>query len=337
MVQQAITEDSPPAAGGLKAGGNLERVLSEGHFAVTGEIGPPKSFDAGEIRRKASLLKGFVDAANITDNQTAIVRMSSIAAGILLLNEGLEPIIQITCRDRNRLAIQSDILGAAAHGIKNVLCLSGDHQSHGNHPAAKNVHDIDSMQLIHMLKEMRDQDRFQCGEEIPGGGPPLFIGAAANPFAEPVNLRPLRLKKKAAAGADFIQTQLIYDMDRFREYMKRVVDLGITEAVSVLAGVGPLKSSGMARYMRDNVPGMAVPEEIIQRMEGVVQDIDSDDKPARGQAWRTEGIRICIEQIEQLREIEGVAGIHIMAIEWEEAVQPIVEGVGLGSRPAVEE
>ncbi len=265
----------------VKSGSRLEKILAAGQFAVTGEIGPPKSYDAEVIREKCALLKGYVDAANITDNQTGIVRMSSIAAGILIRNEGLEPVIQMTCRDRNRLALQSDILGAAAHGIKNVLCLSGDHQSFGNHPGAKNVHDIDSMQLIRMMQEMRDNNQFQCGEEIRGGGPPLFIGAAANPFADPVELRPLRLKKKAIAGADFIQTQLIYDMDRFRSYMKKAVDLGITESLSVLAGVGPLKSAGMARYMHNNVPGMSVPDHIIERMEDAVKGISSDDKKAR--------------------------------------------------------
>lgn len=325
--------ETEPTNGGLKAGSNLERTLAAGNFAVTAEIGPPKGCDAEVIRRKVSLLRGYVDAANITDNQTAIVHMSSIATGIITLNEGLEPVIQMTCRDRNRLAMQSDILGAAAHGIKNVLCLSGDHQSIGNHPGAKNVHDIDSMQLIRMLQEMRDQSRFQCGEKIAGGGPPLFIGAAANPFAEPVQLRPLRLKKKALAGADFVQTQMIYDLDRFREFMKRAVDLGVTETVYILAGVGPLKSAGMARYLRDEVPGMRVPEEIVKRMEGVVQGISSDDQQVRMEAWRAEGIRICIEQIEQLREIEGVTGIHIMAVEWEEAIKPVVEGAGLYPRP----
>ncbi|MDH4018638.1 MAG: methylenetetrahydrofolate reductase [Xanthomonadales bacterium] len=320
----------------LKSNSRLERILAAGQFAVTGEIGPPKSHDAGVIREKCSQLKTYVDAANITDNQTGIVRMSSIAAGILIRNEGLEPVIQMTCRDRNRLAMQSDILGAAAHGIKNILCLSGDHQSFGNHPGAKNVHDLDSMQLIRMFQEMRDNSQFQCGEEIKGGGPPLFIGAAANPFADPVALRPLRLKKKAVAGADFIQTQLIYDMDRFREYMKKAVDLGVTESVSVLAGVGPLKAAGMARYMRNNVPGMSVPDHIIERMEGAVKGISNDDKKARMQASRAEGIRICIEQIEEIKEIEGIAGVHIMAIEWEAAVKPIVEGAGLYPRPEVE-
>jgi len=320
----------------MKSGSHLERVLAAGEFAVTGEIGPPKNHDAAVISEKCGLLRGYVDAANITDNQTGIVRMSSIAAGILIQNEGMEPVIQMTCRDRNRLAMQSDILGAAAHGIKNVLCLSGDHQSFGNHPGAKNVHDLDSMQLIRMMQEMRDKDQFQCGEEIKGGGPPVFIGAAANPFADPVDLRPMRLKKKAIAGADFIQTQLIYDMDRFREYMRKVVDLGITESVSVLAGVGPLKGAGMARYMHNKVPGMSVPEHIIRRMEGAVAGISSDDKKACTQASRAEGIRICTEQIEEIRQIEGVAGVHIMAIEWEAAVKPIVEGAGLYPRPPMD-
>jgi methylenetetrahydrofolate reductase (NADPH) len=319
----------------FKSGSNLERVLAAGHFAVTGELGPPKSHDAEVIRNKTKLLKGYVDAANITDNQTAIVRMSSIAAGTILVQEGLEPIIQMTCRDRNRLAMQSDLLGAAALGIKNVLCLSGDHQSFGNHPTAKNVHDIDSLQLVHMLKDLRDESKFQCGEEIKGGGPCFFIGAAANPFGDPFEWRPYRLAKKVAAGADFIQTQLIYDIPRFKEFMKKVVDMGLHEKVAILAGVGPLKSSGMARYMRDKVPGMIVADEYVDRMTAAVAGIPKEDKAGRRDAWRAEGIKICIEQIQQLMEIEGVAGIHIMAIEWEEAVQPIVEGAGLLPRPTV--
>jgi methylenetetrahydrofolate reductase (NADPH) len=311
-------------------------VLAAGHFAVTAEVGPPKGHDAEVIRRKAALLEGCVDAANITDNQTAIVRLSSIAGGAILVGQGLEPVIQMTCRDRNRLAMQSDLLGAAALGIRNVLCLSGDHQSHGNHPGAKNVHDIDSIQMLRMVKEMRDDGRFQCGEEIAGGGPTLLIGAAANPFADPFELRVHRLAKKAAAGADFIQTQLVFDLPRFRAYMKRAVDLGLHEKVAVLAGVGPLKSAGMARYLRDKVPGMIVPESTVARMEAAVAGIAAEDKPARREAWRAEGIRICIEQIQELRGIEGLRGVHIMAIEWEEAIRPIVEGAGLLPRPEPE-
>ncbi|HJN24059.1 MAG TPA: methylenetetrahydrofolate reductase [Rhodospirillales bacterium] len=321
----------------LKSDGNLERVLAAGHFAVTAELGPPKSPNPEIIRGKARLLKGLADAVNVTDNQTAVVRMSSLATAILAAQEGLEPVMQMTCRDRNRLALQSDLLGGGAHGIRNVLCLSGDHQSFGNHPGAKNVHDIDSMQLTFMIKEMRDENRFQCGEEIPGGGPRFFIGAAANPFADPVDLRPLRLAKKVAAGADFIQTQPVFDSARFKKYMNRVVELRIHEKTAILAGVGPLKSSAMARYMRDRVPGMKVPEEFVARMDGAVEGIAKEDKAARRDVWRAEGIKICIEQIQRMREIEGVAGVHVMAIEWEEAVKPIIEGAGLWPRPVIGE
>jgi 5,10-methylenetetrahydrofolate reductase len=320
---------------GYKSGSNLEKVLRAGHFAATGELGPPQSADPEEILHKARLLKGVVDAVNITDNQTAIVRMSSIASGVLAMREGLEPVVQMTCRDRNRLAIQADLLGASALGMRNLLCLTGDHQSFGNHPTAKNVHDLDSIQLIRMMKDMRDEARFQCGDEIKGEVPRFFIGAAANPFADPFEFRPYRLAKKVAAGVDFIQTQLIYDIPRFREFMKRVVDMGLHEKVYILAGVGPLKSVGMARYMRDQVPGMIVQDEYVDRMRAVISDMPKEEKKARSEAARQEGIKICIEQIQEIREIEGVAGVHIMAIEWEEAVQPIVEGAGLFPRPQV--
>jgi len=336
MAMQQAIENTEGNSAALKSGSNLERLLAAGHFAVTGELEPPKSHDAEIVRKRGTVVEECLDAANITDNQTAIVRMSSIGSAILLKGSSLEPVIQITCRDRNRLAMQADLLGAAAHGIKNVLCLSGDHQSFGNHPGAKNVHDIDSMQLIRMIKEMRDESRFQCGEEIPGGGPPFFIGAAANPFADPVELRPNRLAKKVAAGADFIQTQLVYDMDHFRKYMTRVVDMGLHEKVSILAGVGPLKSTGMARYMRDKVPGMMVPDIFVDRMAGAVKGIDKDDKAAKQEAWRAEGIQICIEQVQEMKEIEGLAGVHVMAIGWETAVRPIVEGAGLMPRPKVD-
>ncbi|MGI9387582.1 MAG: methylenetetrahydrofolate reductase, partial [Methyloligellaceae bacterium] len=186
-------------AGEMKSGSNLERVLAERHFAVTAELGPPKSMNTALVRKKIGLLKGNVDAANVTDNQTGIVRLSSIGTGILMAQEGLEPVIQMTCRDRNRLAIQSDMLGAYVHGIRNVLCLSGDHLSFGNHPTARDVHDIDSMQLIHMLQEMRDEGKFQSGDNIKGGGPKLFIGTAASPVCAPVTMRPLRLAKKVTA------------------------------------------------------------------------------------------------------------------------------------------
>lgn len=322
-----------PSAPTLKSGSELERILAAGHFAVTAELGPPRGCDAASVRRKAQILKGSVDAANVTDNQAAVVRMSSIATGLLMLAEGLEPVIQMTCRDRNRLAMQSDLLGAAAHGVRNLLCLSGDHQSKGDHPGAKNVHDIDSIQLVAMVRAMRDESHYQNGEQIPGGGPRIFIGAAENPFADPAAMRPYRLRKKALAGADFIQTQLVYDLPRFRDFMKKVVDLGVHEQVKILAGVGPLKSPGAARYMRQNVPGMSVPEAIEARMEAAVKGIAADDKAARTRAWREEGKRICVELIQQIREIEGVAGVHVMAIEWEEAVPEIVKAAGLLPRP----
>lgn len=320
---------------GYKAGSNLEKILRAGHFAVTAELGPPQGADPEEIVHKARLLKGVADAVNITDNQTAIVRMSSITSGVLAIGEGLEPVVQMTCRDRNRLAIQADLLGAYALGMRNLLCLTGDHNVFGNHPQAKNVHDLDSVQLIRMVKDMRDGGHFQCGDDIKGMVPRFFIGAASNPFGDPFEFRPYRLAKKVVAGADFIQTQLIYDIPRFREFMKRVVDMGLHEKVYIMAGVGPLKSSGAARYMRDKVPGMIVRDEYVDRMSAVIEGIPKEEKEARREAWQQEGIQICIEQIQELRQIEGVAGVHIMAIEWEEAVQPIVEGAGLFPRPTV--
>jgi methylenetetrahydrofolate reductase (NADPH) len=303
----------------LKAGSNLEKILEAGKFAVTSEIGPPKSADANVIRKKCGMLKGFVDAANITDNQTAIVRLSSIAAANILLQEGIEPVAQMTVRDRNRIAIQSDILGAAALGVKNVLCLSGDHQIFGNHPQSKNVFDVDSMQLIRMLKDMRDEKKFQCGDEI-DVEPRLFLGAAANPFADPFEFRVDRLAKKIDAGVDFIQTQGIYDVPRFEQWLNEANDRGLTEKVYVLGGVIPLKSAGAAKYIKNKVAGMMVPDELIDRMKNA-----SDAKQ--------EGIKIAIETIEQLKNMKGVQGVHVMAIEWEEKVPEIVKESGLLPRP----
>jgi 5,10-methylenetetrahydrofolate reductase len=328
---------------GYLAGSNLERVLRAGHFAVTGELGPPQSADGEEIRKKAKLLTGICEAVNITDNQTAIVRMSSIGAGTIVVQEGLEPVIQMTCRDRNRLAIQSDLLGAYALGMRNLLCLTGDHQTFGNHPDSKNVFDVDSIQLIHMVADMRDKHIFQCGDSFKGQEPRFFVGAAAAPFADPIEFRPYRLQKKVKAGANFIQTQLIYDIEAFKTFMEKVRHLGLHEQTYILAGVGPLKSPGMANYMKNNVPGILIPDEMIARMTKAGEpwagkskdELTKEDKKARSEAWRAEGIQICIELVQQLQEIEGVAGVHIMAIEWEEAVRPIVEGAGLYPRPVV--
>lgn len=330
---------------GYLAGSNLEKMLRSGHFAVTGELGPPQSADGHEIREKASLLKGYCDAVNITDNQTAIVRMSSIGAGTIVVQEGLEPVIQMTCRDRNRLAIQSDLMGAYALGMRNLLCLTGDHQIFGNHPTAKNVFDMDSLQLVSMVSEMRDDCIFQCGDPFKGQEPRFFVGAAAAPFADPIDFRPYRLAKKVKAGANFIQTQLVYDVPAFEKYMEKVRELGLHEQTYILAGVGPLKSPGMARYMKNNVPGILVPDEIIEQMTaasapwaGKKKDqLTKEDKRDRSKAWREAGIQICIDLIQKLRQIEGVSGVHIMAIEWESAVKPIVEGAGLYPRPDVKE
>ncbi|MCF8075399.1 MAG: methylenetetrahydrofolate reductase [Desulfotignum sp.] len=305
----------------IKSGSNLERVLTAGHFAFTGECGPPKGANADHLREKFKYLKGNVDCVNMTDNQTAVVRMSSLAGCALMKAEGLEPNFQMVCRDRNRLAMMSDILGAYALGVRNMLCLSGDHQSFGNHPEAKNVHDIDSMQLIALVKKMRDEEKFLNGEEI-DVAPKMFIGAACNPFADPFEFRVHRLATKIEAGADFIQTQCIFNMDKFRDFMKQVVDKGLHERCYILAGVTPMKNAGMANFMSKYVPGMDISESLIKRLKGV-------DK--RDQA--EEGIKIALEQIEAFKEMQGVAGVHLMAIEWEHKVPEIAERAGVLPRP----
>jgi methylenetetrahydrofolate reductase (NADPH) len=343
MDNVTMSDEQKIAGNGYLVGSTLERMLRAGHFAVTGELGPPQSADGQVIHEKAALLKGYCDAVNLTDNQTAIVRMSSIGAGTIVVQEGLEPVIQMTCRDRNRLAIQSDLLGAYALGMRNLLCLSGDHQTFGNHPTAKNVFDMDSLQMVRMVAEMRDDCIFQCGDKFKGQEARFFIGAAAAPFADPIDFRPYRLAKKVKAGANFIQTQLVYDVPAFEKYMEKVRELGVHEQTYILAGVGPLKSPGMARYMKNNVPGILVPDELIDRMTAAGKpwagkskdELTREDKIARSKAWKSEGIQICVELIQQLRQVEGVAGVHIMAIEWEEAVKPIVEGAGLYPRPEV--
>ena len=305
----------------MKAGTNLEKVLESGRFAVTAEAGPPKGASAAVIQRKGELLRPCCDAINVTDNQTAIVRMSSLAGCVLLKQLGADPVMQMVCRDRNRIAIQSDVLGAVALGIGNILCLSGDHQKFGNHPTAKNVFDIDSIQLIQALKNMRDEKKFVCGEDI-SGEVPLFIGAAENPYADPFEFRVVRLAKKVKAGADFIQTQAVYDVAKFAKWMEMVTARGLDERVHILAGVIPIRSVGMARYMKDYVSGVSIPDEIVTRME--------EAKDAK-----QEGAGIILEIIEQLKEIPGVHGVHIMAVGWEDIVPEIVERAGLLPRPAL--
>ena len=307
----------------MKTESVLEKVFSTGELAVTGECGPPRGALPDVVKKKAAMLKGYVDAVNVTDNQTAMVRMSSFGASVFLRQMDLHPVFQMVTRDRNRLAMQSDILGAYSHGINTMLCLSGDHPRFGDHAMAANVHDLDSVQLIQTVRGMRDEGRFQGGAEIKNP-PKMFIGAAANPFADPFELRVARLAKKVKAGVDFVQTQCIYNIDKFETWMEGVRERGLHEKVYIMAGITPMKSAGMARYMKKKVPGMDVPDELVKRMEGV---------PAEKQAQ--EGIDICVESIERLREVEGVSGFHIMAIEWEEKVPEIVKRAGLYPRPLV--
>ena len=308
----------------VKTPSKLEKILAAGHLAVTSEVGPPRGSDPEDIVKKAELIKDHVDVINVTDNQTSVTRMCSLAACIRLKLMGLEPALQMVSRDRNRIALQSDILGAAAFDIYNILCLSGDHQSFGDCAQGQNVHDLDSMQLIQTVRLMRDEGKFLGGDDIKRP-PQMFVGAAANPFADPFEIRVPRLAKKVAAGVEFIQTQCIYNLDKFEKWMKLACDRGLHEKVYILAGLTPMKSVGMARYMKNRVPGMDVPDELIKRM---------GDTPKEKQA--EEGIKICIESIERLKQVQGVAGFHIMAIEWEEKVPGIVESAGLYPRPEVE-
>ena len=300
----------------------LQRMIQAGHLAITSECGPPRDGRSDVVEKKARVLNGYVDAVNITDNQTAVVRQCSLASCIRLKLLGMEPVLQMVTRDRNRIAIQSDLLGATAFGINNVLCLTGDHQRFGDHPSSVNVFDMDSTGLIQTVKLMRDDGRLLGGYQMEHGRPEMFIGAAENPFADPFEIRVLRLAKKVAAGAQFIQTQCIYNMEKFKRWMQGLRDAGLHEKVAIMAGLTPLKSVGMARYMKNRVPGIDVPDAIIKRLSGVPKDKQA-----------AEGIEIVLEQIDELRNEPGIRGFHIMAIEWEEKVPEIVERAGLYPRP----
>jgi methylenetetrahydrofolate reductase (NADPH) len=306
----------------MKSDSRLEKVLTAGKFAVTAELGPPQNANPEAIKKKAQHCLGNVEGANITDNQTAIVRMSSIAAAAIAISCGVEPVVQMVCRDRNRIAMQSDILGAAALGVKNLLCLSGDHQKFGNHPQAANVFDIDSVQLIAMVKRMRDDKQFISGDPIKEHEPRLFIGAVENPFADPFEYRVARLAKKINAGADFIQTQCVFDLDKFNRWMEFVVAEGLHKKVYIMAGLTPVRSHRALKYMKSEVAGMSIPDELISRMES------AEDA-------KEEGIKICLEMIEKIKGIEGVAGIHLMPIGWESITPVILERAGLLPRPEV--
>lgn len=308
----------------MKTKSNLERVLEAGHFAVTAELGPPQNADPEVIRRKASIIKGYVDAFNVPDGQSAVVAMASWAACFIGKQEGLDPIVQMTCRDRNRIALQMDILGIAALGVNNMLCLSGDPVSFGNHPQAKPVLDLDSIQLVKIVKDIRDEKKLQNGEPILGRAPQLFIGAVANPFAELPEPEVHRLAKKVEAGADFIQTRAVYDIENFEKWMEMVRERELHKRVNILAGITPLKSVGAARYMKANIPGVDIPDGLFERLR----------KATTKEQVRKEGTKIALETINRMKEIEGVAGVHIMAIEWEEAIPEICKASGLYPRPS---
>ena len=321
----------------MKSGSNLERVIASGKMAVTAELGPPMSADPHEVIKKANILKGFCDAANITDCQTAVVRISSIAAAVIALREGLEPVMQMTCRDRNRIAMQADLLGAAALGIKNCLCIAGDHQMFSaagklkGHPGAKNVYDVDTCQLVGILKKMRDEGLQQGGDKLEVA-PQFFVGASWTPMGDPMDFRPYNLKKKVDAGADFIQTQGIYDMELFKSQMEKARNLGLLERTAMLAGIIVPKSAMMLKYMDSSVAGVTVPKSLIDRMNKAKAAAGDDKKKAR-ELQEQEGIKITVELIQQALEIPGVKGVHIQAIEWETAMEPIVKAAGLYPRP----
>ena len=303
----------------MKAGSNLEKVLEDGKFAVTAEIGPPQSANPEPLIHHAKMLKGYAEAFNLTDNQTAVVRLSSIAAAAIVMKEGVEPVIQMTCRDRNRIALQSDLLGASAIGVRNVLCLTGDHQTFGNEKSAKSVFDFDSISELYTFDKLRTEG-LQSGGDTIKDPPKVYLGCAENPFATPYEFRGMRLAKKVNAGADFVQTQAIFDMDMFETWMDDVRSRGLDKKIHILAGVIPMKTAGAARYMKNKVPGMIVPNSVVDRMKNA-----SDSKE--------EGIKLCVEQIETLKNMKGVHGVHIMAVMWEDIVPRIVETAGLLQRP----
>lgn len=301
----------------MKSGSRLERVLRSGRFAVTAELNPPDSADPAAVYDAALVLAEVADAINATDASGANVHMSSVGICALLTRAGYEPVMQVACRDRNRIAIQGDLLGAAAMGVRNVLCLTGDDVTAGDQPQAKRVFDFDSIQLLRTAVIMRDKGMFLSGRKL-DVPPKLFLGAASNPFVQPCDWRPRRLAKKIEAGADFIQTQYCFDVPRFRRFMRQVRDMGLHERVYILVGVGPLRSARAAEFMRTKVPGVEIPDEVVDRLRKTPKEKKRD-----------EGKRICIEIIQQVREIEGVAGVHVMAYRQEELVAEIIEEAGL--------
>ena len=306
----------------MKSASRLERVLRSGRFAVTAELNPPDSADPHAVYDRALVLASVCDAINATDASGANVHMSSVGVCALLTRAGYEPVMQVSCRDKNRIAIQGDLLGAAAMGVRNVLCLTGDGVQAGDQPEAKSVFDLDSTSLLRTCCILRDKGQFLSGRKLESP-PKLFLGAAENPFAPPYDFRPLRLGKKIEAGADFIQTQYCFDLPRLRDFMTKVRDLGLHERAFILIGVGPLRSAKTAEWMRTHVPGVHIPDDVIRRLGGVPTD-----------KQRVEGKRLCVEIIQQVREIAGVSGVHVMAYRQEELVAEIIEEAGLLPRQA---
>ncbi|MEE9322146.1 MAG: methylenetetrahydrofolate reductase [Granulosicoccus sp.] len=304
-----------PIRPGHSSPGRLERTLREGHFAITSELAPPDSADPNAVYERAALFDGYVDAINATDGSGAHCHMSSAAVCALLTRLGYSLIQQISCRDRNRIAIQGDILGGAAMGVTNMLCLSGDGVETGDHPEAKPVFDLDCMSLLEIARTMRDQSTFQSGRKL-DEPPRVFLGAAANPFAEPFDWRPIRLAKKITAGAQFIQTQYCFDVERLRQYMQSIRDMGLDDKVFMIVGVGPLASARTAEWIRSNVPGVVIPDTVVKRLKG------ADDA-------KTEGLNLCVDLIQEIREIQGVHGVHIMAYRQEQNVPTIVQRSGV--------
>lgn len=307
----------------MKTKSNLARILDIGQFVVTAEISPPQDTNLETIRRNANLIKGYVDAFNVPDGQAAVVAMASWAVCLVGMEEGLDAIVHMTCRDRNRIALQLDILAVSAFGVNNILCLSGDPISFGNHPRAKPVFDLDSIQLIRMVKTLRDEKKFDNGELIVGTEPRLFIGAAINPFAQPLESAVNRLKDKVTAGADFVQTQPIYNIEGFKKWMELVREKGLHKEVKILAGITPVTSVAAARYMKTKVPNMDIPDRIIERLR----------KARNKEEAAEEGIKIAVETINQLKQIEGVAGVHIMTLQREEIIPNICNAASLYPRP----
>ena len=306
---------------GHSSRGRLERVLRRGEFAVTAELNPPDSADPQDVYDRVAPFEGWVDAINAVDASGANCHMSSVGICALLTRMGYAPVLQVACRDRNRIAIQGDVLGAAAMGVANILCLTGDGVQAGDQPGALPVFDLDCMSLLETVRTMRDERRFLSGRKLTSP-PRVFMGAAANPFAPPYEFRPLRLAKKIEAGAQFVQTQYCFDLALFREFMTRVRDLGIDEKCFILAGVGPLASARTARWIRSNVPGIHIPDAIVARLEGALNQ-------------KQEGKSICIEMMQEIREMAGVSGVHVMAYRQEELVADIVResGVLAGRQP----